>query len=81
MFADQPDLPPSSRHASGPAPERASPSSDGSSFGNGDLPGQSFDHAADDAIKHDGGLRLTFQGDEPYQIAVGNMGETHCKVV
>lgn len=73
MFADEPDLPPSSRDAEGPAPERPSPSQEGPQFRAHELPGERFDRIADKALK-DGPVQFTFQGDETYQVAVGTNG-------
>lgn len=70
MFANSPDLPPATREADGPLTERPSPSSGGPRFHGDRLPGTKFDRAADEAIEDDG-LRLTFSGDQTYQIEVG----------
>ena len=70
MFADAPDLPPASRDAAGAAPERATPSEEGPSFGRHELPGERFDHAADAALRN-GQVSLTFVGDEAYQVIIG----------
>ncbi|ACG77880.1 hypothetical protein PHZ_c1467 [Phenylobacterium zucineum HLK1] len=71
MFAEEPDLPPASREASGPTAERATPSVEGPALRRGDLPGERFDQAADATLR-DGHLTLAFAGDEPYQVIVGD---------
>lgn len=74
MFEMQPELPPGARHATGPTPERPSPSTDGPDFGSTAPAGESFDNIADRALAHDGALRFDFQGDGAYLVAVGSMG-------
>jgi Ca2+-binding RTX toxin-like protein len=70
MFAEEPDLPPASRPATAPTPERPTPSVEGPDPRHGDLPGERFDQAADAAMR-DGDVALTFTGDETYQVLVG----------
>lgn len=73
MFAESPDLPPGARAPSGPAPERATPSTDGPVIGGHDLPGRGFDKFADAMLKAGGDFHFTFHGDETYQVAVGTL--------
>ncbi len=70
MFAEQPDLPPASRDATGPTEERASPSIEDPSMSESALPGMRFDYIADVVLRHND-LRVTFEGEEAYQVIVG----------
>ena len=73
MFAESPDLPPAARDPNGPAPERATPSSEGPSVRGHHLPGREFDKIFDKALK-DGEVQFVFTGDESYEVAVGTSG-------
>lgn len=70
MFAERPDLPPSSHDADGPQAERPTTSTDGPDFPSAALPGIGFDQIADKALQ-EGGLGFTFCGDHKYKIEVG----------
>lgn len=61
MFQETPDLPPGARPPSGPAAERASPSTNGPEFAGQDQGGGL-------------GSSFTIQGDERYQVTIGGDG-------
>ena len=71
MFANQPDLPPGSRDADSPTPERPSPTSQEPSLSRKPLPGDDFDKAFDKSVK-ERPAGFAFQGDEDYQVIVGS---------
>jgi len=68
MFAQQPDLPPGARAPSGPAPERATPSTEGPAIGSSTLSAEqkSFAARAGDGCDH----KVSFSFDDQ-RIAVG----------
>jgi serralysin len=71
MFGDAPELPPSSRPADAPRPERATPSQDGPAISGPEPKNSAADRVADAMIKRDIPVGLTFSGDERYSIKVG----------
>lgn len=71
MFANSPELPPSSRPADGPSPERSTPSVDGPSISGTGGRTSPADRIADAMLKRDSTVTLAFSGDEAYTVAVG----------
>lgn len=71
MFADAPQLPPSSRPADAPRPERATPSEEGPSV-IGTQPGSAAaDSIADAMLRRDTPVKFAFSGDERYAVQIG----------
>lgn len=75
MFAESPDLPPGTREPAGPTAERATTSTEGPQFEDRGLPREMLDHFVDAKLRHSAEFRFSFQGDEHYQIVVGDMGD------
>lgn len=71
MFAEAPELPPSSRPADEPPPERATPSQQGPSVSGSAAKHRPLDSIADAMIRRDTPVQLAFTGDESYAIQVG----------
>lgn len=71
MFANSPELPPSSRPADGPAPERPTPSEEGPAIAGAGASNPAADRIADAMLKRDAAVQLAFSGDEAYTVKVG----------
>ena len=71
MFADTPELPPSSRSASGPRAERATSSQDSPVVAGPEPKHSAVDSIADTMIRRDIPVTLSFTGDERHAIQVG----------
>ncbi|MCD2516752.1 calcium-binding protein [Massilia sp. G4R7] len=74
MFADSPELPPSSRAADGPAPERPTMSQEGPVITGSDRANPAFDRIADAMLRRDIPVGFDFTGDERYTVKVGTGG-------
>lgn len=71
MFADSPELPPASRPADGPAPERPTMSQEGPAITGSDRANPAFDRIADAMLRRDTPVSFDFTGDERYTVKVG----------
>lgn len=74
MFADAPELPPSSRPATSPTAERATPSQAGPAI-DGDAPRSgAVDAIADAMLRRDTSVAFQFAGDQQYAVRIGTSG-------
>lgn len=71
MFADAPELPPSSRQADAPRPERSTPSQEGPVVSSGEPKQSALDSIADAMIRRDTMVKFAFVGDERYAVNIG----------
>lgn len=71
MFADSPELPPASRPADGPSPERPTMSQDGPAVSGSNARNPAFDRVADAMLRRDTPVEFGFTGDERYTVKVG----------
>lgn len=74
MFAEAPELPPSSRPADGPAPERPTMSQEGPAIAGSERTNPAFDRIADAMLRRDSPVSFDFTGDERYTVKVGTDG-------
>lgn len=74
MFADAAELPPATRPADVPRPERATSSQEGPAMGGREAGHSPLDSIADSMIKRDIPVQFAFAGDEHYAIHVGTSG-------
>lgn len=74
MFAESPELPPSSRPANGPAPERPSVSEEGPVISGAARTNPAVDRIADAMLRRDTPVQFGFTGDETYTVQVGTDG-------
>jgi Ca2+-binding RTX toxin-like protein len=74
MFAESPELPPSSRPAIGPAPERPGDSDEGPVISGADRSNPAVDRIADAMLRRDTPVQFGFSGDEAYTVRVGTDG-------
>lgn len=77
MFADSPELPPASRPAGVPSPERATPSQEGPVIAGVEPKHSAIDSIADAMTKREAPVELAFTGDEHYTIQIGTSNPDH----